>query len=272
MSARKRFKLPLLPTIFGVIIVVTLIFAFLKIFNPETKTVYVKMIVSQGLWWSATGKPDVYFTKAIKSGDTQYSSLGKPEAEVTSTRYYPTIMNSDPSANKYDIFLTVKLNADYNPRTEKYTFSRIALEIGAPISIDTSTTQITGTVIDLSQKPFKDNYVEKTVTLTKKFAYPWEYNAVKIGDSYFDGQDEVFKVISKTQRPAVVLSSDYYGNYTSSTLDANVRYITVTAKVKLLEKDGQLFFGQNTLLSPGASFTLWTKNFAYSQFLVSEIK
>lgn len=271
MSAKKGFKLPLLPGLFFVIVILTLVFASLKIFRPEKKTIYAKAIVSQGLWWSQTGKPDIYFTKAIKKGDTQYSSLGGKNAEITSVRYYPSVDKNDPSANTYDIFLNLRLSADYNPRSHKYTFDRSALEVGAPINLETSTTQITGTIMQISETPFDENYVEKTVSITKQFAYPWEYDAIKVGDTYSDGEDNVFTVISKSQRPATIIRSDAYGNFNSSTLDS-VRYITVVAKLKVLEKDGQLFFGENRLLNSGADFNLWTPNFTYKDFIVGEIR
>ena len=210
----RKKKKPVLPiTLFFIVVsAITIIFALMRMGTAKTEYVYVKVKVSQGFWWASTSKPSPWYAKAIKKGDIEYNILGKPIAEILEVRYYSVFAKDQPTENKYDIYLTLKLAADYNNRTQKYIFKRSNLTIASPIDLETQSAQITGTVIKVSEQEFVDEYVEKTVFLTKSFAYPWEYEAIKVGDSYFDGEEIIFEVLDKNQVATSEIVTDYYGN------------------------------------------------------------
>ncbi|HJX59393.1 hypothetical protein A2V61_00625 [Candidatus Woesebacteria bacterium RBG_19FT_COMBO_47_8] len=270
MSAKRKKALPLLLVFLVLIPALIVLFALLKLAKPNNRVVYIKMQVSQGLWWSVTSRPDAYFLRAIAKDDTEYSLLGQPVAQIASVRYYPSFDKTRPD-NKYDIFLTVKLSASYNDKSQKYSFKRSSLVVGTPIEIETNKTLITGTIMEISKEPFNDEYVEKTVYLTKKYAYPWEYDAIKIGDKYFDGENVVFEVVSKNQKATSVIENDYYGNFNAGTLDS-VRYISVKAKIKALKRDGAFYFGELKLLNSGSFLEIWTPNFNFQDFVIGSIQ
>lgn len=270
MSAKRKIVLPLAPIILVAIAALAVLFALFKLAKPNSDIVYAKVKVSQGLWWSTTSNPDTYFIRAIAKGDAEYNLYGSPDAQILSVRYYPSL-DKTLNQNKYDIFLTLKLAASYNSKTQKFTFKRSSLVVGIPIEIETNKAQITGTVMEVSPQPFEDKYEERILFITKKFAYPWEYDAIKVGDGYFDGEETVFEILDKNQRPTSALENDYYGNFTSSTLDS-VRYISVKARVKVLKRDSSLFFGEEKLLNSGSYFNLWTPNFNFQDFVVGQIQ
>lgn len=272
MSAKRKFRIPIVPLLFIVIPAIVILIAGVKFYTTSFSPsyVYVKVKLSQGLWWASTESPDIWLATGIKSGDKEYNLLGKPTADILSVRYYPTSSGSDPTKDKYGVFLTVKLAASYNARNQKYTYNRSAVLVGAPIDIETQRTSISGTVTALSSQPFDDKYIEKTVFLTKRFAYPWEYDAIKIGDAYFDGQDTVFKVLDKQRTATAMIVPDYFGNYLSTTVDST-RYIIVKATIKVREENGVLYFGDEKLLTSGASLEIVTPNFNYKDFVVGEI-
>ena len=271
MSAKRKTVLPLLPVALVAIPLLVAVFVIFKLARPNNEIVYAKVKVSQGLWWSVTSRPDTYFLRSIAKGDAEYSLLGAPDAEILSVRYYPSFDKNQPYENKYDIYLTLKLAVNYNAKSQKYTFKRSSLVVGVPIELETRKAQITGSVTEVSPQPFEDTYEERIVFLTKKFAYPWEYDAIKVGDTYFDGEEVAFEVLDKNQRPTSVLENDYYGNFNASTLDS-IRYISVKARVRVLKRDTGIYFGEEKLLNSGSYFNLWTPNFNFQDFVVGQIQ
>ncbi len=271
MPRKKKKSIPSIIFLFIIVCALTLVFALFKSTASETQYIYVKVKVSQGFWWASTSKPSPWYAKAIKKGDIEYNILGKPTAEILEVRYYSVFSKNEPTENKYDIYLTIKLAADYNNRTQKYVFKRSNITISSPIELETQSTQITGTVIDVSEQEFADEYIEKTIFLTKNFAHPWEYEAIKVGDSYFDGEEIVFEVLGKNQVATSEIKTDYYGNLLPSTIDAT-SHIVIKAKVKVRIDNEELLFGEERILNSGARLTVNTSIFNYSDFVVGKIE
>jgi hypothetical protein len=271
MAGRKKRKnIPIATILFIIIPILVVIIALTKIATKEPDYVYVKVKVAQGLWWAAFTKPNMWYTKAITKGVKEYDLLGEPIAEILEARYYQT-EDSSIHADKFDIYFTVNLSADYNKRTQKYTFKRSDLVVGAPISLNTPSVQITGTVMEISEQKFDDRYEEKIITLTKKLAQPWEYDAIKIGDKYFDGEEIIFEILTKHQYPTAALTSNWYGS-TSPYLSESLRYITIKAKIKVKARDGKLFYGEEKTLSSGKSFVVAIDNYNLHGYVISKIE
>jgi hypothetical protein len=244
--------------------------ALVKTATSESDYIYAKVKISQGFWWASTQSPNVWFINSLKAGDTEYGLLGKPIAEVLELRYYPT--TSFPKyRTQYDIFLTLKLAVNVNTKTQKYVFKRSTIGVGSPIELEFPSAQITGSVIEISEAPSKNRLVEKDIILTKKQGFPWEVEAIKIGDEQFDGEEVVFKITAKQALATSLIDINPYGNINLGLRDPR-RYITVRGKIKVREKGDLLIFGEEQVVAPGAELSLATKNFVFDQFLVQEVK
>jgi hypothetical protein len=273
---KKVSQAPLTTLSFIIIPVVVIGIAFLKLATGETHLIYVKIKVSQGLWWATTTKPNLWLAKGIKKGDTEYSLLGKPKAEILEVRYYPFFDETQQTEDKYDIYLKVKLIASYDNRREQYTFHRTAIAVGSAIELETQNSQITGTVIEISENEFEDEYVEKTITLIKEEGYfkdnPYQFDNIKIGDSYFDGEDVVFEIIDKQLKKSVVLVPTSYGTLHEQEV-ASRQNIIIRVKIKARKKDGQLFFGEEKVLNIGSPLIISTTNTKFDkEYIIGEIK
>lgn len=258
--------------IFGLALVLVLvgITTLVKFFAQETTPTYVRLKVSQGLWWANTGRPPLWYLEAIKKGDRQYDLLGKPIAEILEVRYYP-YQREDINETQYDIYLTVKLNAGKTKRTNVYDFNRASVVAGGPIELEFTKAQVTGVIMKVSEKPFEEEVVEAEAVLTKRFAFPWEYGAVLVGDKYFDGSENVFEVIDKSTSNSYSLSQDAYGNLSSQTSES-LRYITVSAKIKAKKVDGRLIFGEEQEIKPGLRIYVTTSNYEFENYQVSSVR
>lgn len=272
--ARKNYFI----TFFFAVVLFVGVVSLYKIFATKPTYVYTKVKLGQGLWWSSQIRPNIWLATSLKKGDKEYDLLGKPAAEILSVKYYPWY-----TLDQFDVYLTVKLKTSYNKKTNKYLFKRNAVAVGSPIELELSSTQISGTVIDLSEKEFTDKYIEKTVYLTKKSAYPWESDAIKVGDKYFDGENTVFEILGKSTSDKLSISADKFSisSYIPVTenLELNYpvipeekRYIMVKAKILVKEKNNQFIFGEEQVVRPGKLFNLSTSSFAFNDFVVGKIE
>jgi len=249
---------------FACIAFVILVSAY-KLFFTKPTYIYVRVKMGQGLWWASTAKPSLWFIKNIKKGDVQTDLIGKPIAEILSVKYYPTYIS-----NQYDVYLHMKLQVTGNKKAGKYNFARSTIGVGAPVDFEFPSSQFSGTVIDLSSLPIKDKYLNKIIYLSKPFAYTWEYDGIKVGDKFFDGEDNVVEILDK-----------YSGEYTTVLANKNVidqtasqtrQGITVKLRLKGKIDDGKFIFGNDQIISPGKTAYLSTDNFSFTDYLVSKVE
>lgn len=254
-------------SIFFAAIAFVAIVSVFKLFFVKPTYVYAKVKMGQGLWWASTQRPSIWFVQNIKKGDVERDLVGSPIAQILSVRYYPWY-----TSNQYDVYLTVKLKVSGNKKTQKYNFKRSAIGVGSPIDFEFPNSQFSGTITDLKNEPIKDNYVEKIVYLTKRYAYPWEYDGIKIGDKFFDGEDTVFEVLDKSSSDtAEVITQESTKILNLQTTELR-RYITVKAKIKVKKVGEQYVFGEEQVLSPGKPINVSTSSFSFTDYIVASIQ
>ena len=264
-----KVKIPLLVSF-------TFILAFLGIMPlvknllyPNTKTVYLTIKLSQGFWWVIASEPQSWYLSQIKPESKIYSLTGKPIAEVISINYYPA--SKEGRFIGYKTYVNLKVQTTYNPKTHTYYFKRNKLLVGAPIELTFPQFTLSATIVSISTNPPKPQFLTKTITLTKKFSYPWECQAIKIGDSMSDGQQTIFQVIDKSCSPTKAIFPDTYGNITANTL-LPLTYITIKAKILVQSKNNQLIFAQEYPLTTNSTLPIITPQYNYSDAFISSIE
>mgnify|MGYP001038291288 CR=1 FL=1 len=237
-----------------------------KLFFVKPTYVYVKVKVGQGLWWASTQKPPAWFIDSFKNlKKSQEKDLtGKPIAEVLSIRYYPWW-----GSNQYDIYLLMKLRVT-KMRSGKYNFKRSAIGVGSPVDFEFPKIQFSGTIIKISDKPIKENLITKKITIVKKWAFPWEGEKIIIGDKYFDGEEIVFEVLDKkieNAQESYNLSGLYY-----PVESERKKHITIKAKIKVKEKNGQFIFGEEQVIAYGKTINIATENFQFNDYIITQLE
>lgn len=237
--------------------------SFYKLFISKPTFVYVRVKMGQGLWWASTQKPSLWFIKNIKKGDVQTGLTGKPIVKILSVRYYPTY-----NSNQYDVYLTMKLQVSGNKKTGKYNFNRSSIGVGAPVDFEFPASQFSGTIVDMTSLPIKDKYIEKTVYLTKPYAYTWEYDGIKIGDKFFDGEENVIEILDKS---AEETSVSFLPNRSiiSSSLTQIRNNILIKIKIKGKIADDKFVFGNDQVVALGKYIYLSTDNFNFTDYIVA---
>ena len=159
--------------------------------------------------------------------------------------------------------------------TGSVNFNRSTLAVGAPIELAFPTVEISGTVMQLSAKPFSDKLKWHTITLIKNNAYQWEYDAITIGDQYQDGQESVLEILDKQIVTNMMYPIDYYGAYgerSTMSLISQPRYqITVRAKIKVSQTQEGLVYGHEQEIKLGKGMNLSTQNFLFQDFQLAGI-
>lgn len=257
----------LLSIIIGLVLFISYIF-ILKVPKIKKHTnLYVKIKLNQGLWWVTNAKPGIWFLDSLKKGEKEFNFLKEPIAEIIDVRYYHQI-NYD--LNQFDIYILVKLSVD--KINDRYIFKRGKIAVGAPIDLDFPSSQVTGTIISISTKKPENELTEKIITLTKKYAFPWEYEAINIGDKYFDGEENILEIIDKEAIDTFLLTTDYFGNSTPEVQERR-KYIIVKAKIKLKKNlKNQLIFGEEQVVKKNSFANLTTDNYVLMDFVVSNIE
>ncbi|NMB84073.1 hypothetical protein GYA28_02180 [Candidatus Roizmanbacteria bacterium] len=243
-----------------------------KMFFSKPSYVYVKVKVGQGLWWASTQKPNIWFVNALKDIKEEKDLSGKPTVKVLKIEYYPSIYQSG-YLGQYDVYITAMLKVSQLGKSGKYNFNRSTIGIGAPIDFEFSKVQFSGTITELSERPLNENYIEKTVYLTKKYASQLEYQDIKVGDEYSNGQEVIFKILEKSAGDINELNIiDRSDSETVDLLSEKRLTIFVKATIKVKKTDGKLIFAEEQMVVPQNRFIISTENFVFKDFFVSKIE
>lgn len=269
---------------FIAIVFLVLIYSISKSLTTQSKTIYVKIKVGQGMWWAQTGRPNIWFVNAIKRGEKEYDIIGRPSAKILAVRHYPSEAGLpgtyDDSGinqftNQYDVYLTLMIRVNFDNKYNKYYYKRSPVLIGSPIDFEFSTTAITGTVIDISEQPFNDHYVDKTVQLVIRGGYkkdfPYLFEKINVGDQYFDGKDTVIEITDKWIEPMVINVSNINAQIYEREIYSQ-QNIVVKAKIRVKEKNNTLIFGEEKVVGIGSGFNIVTPSYIIGNFIVSKIE
>lgn len=237
-----------------------------KLFIAKPTYVYVKVKVGQGLWWANTQRPSLWFVKAIQRASEEKDLTGQTTAKILSVVYYPWY-----GSGQYDAYTTMRLRVSKAGKEDKYNFKRQTIGVSTPIDFEFPNVQFSGTIIQMSDRPIQEKYTEKIVYLTKKNAFPWEYAAIKVGDSYFNGMTKTLEVLDKQSKDTSTLMDDLYGGYPSPTLEAR-RYIFIKIKTRGKMTEDGFIYNEEQVLIPGRVISMMTQDLVFNEYTISKIE
>lgn len=258
---KKYFLLiiPLVAIIAVGFVVVTRIYA--------TDSTYIFAKIKVGYWWGSTQRSNIWHVDAINKGDVVFDYTGAVKAEILGKRSY-RFFNTD----EYELNIDTVLKVDVTNAGE-YKFNRYTISVGSPVEIQFRDAIILGTVTEISHEPFIEDLQEKTITLVKEYADPWEYEAIEIGDTYFDGEEVIFEIKDKsTSISTGVLTYD--SNFTNggAKILEPARSINVVADVKLKQVNGVWILGEEQVIVPGKLINLSTEGYVFDNYRIVSIE
>lgn len=236
---------------FAVIISFVTLFSFNKLFRSDQTYIYAKVKIGQGLWWATTAEPPLWLVNSLSK------SYEDTEVKVLKINYYPAAISGandqllSQDNDQYNTYLTLKLKVTTSKNNHSFYFNRSIVAVGSPIDLDISNVQVSGTIISFSKQLINDQYVERYIYLSKENPYSWEYEAIKIGDYYFDGENRVFEIMGKEM--------------------SNNNSLIVKAKIRLKEINSLLVFGEERVITTGKNINIFTNDFSFNNYTVSRI-
>jgi hypothetical protein len=218
------------------------------------------------MWWATTAKPNIWMVQSIHKGDMQRDISGKSLVEVTSVTHYST---NNP--DQFDVYLSLKLKVSRLKSNGSYIFNRSPLIVGAPIELNLPTLSSTGTVIQISDSPFKEIVYEKEISLIKRSALNDEYSSIKVGDSYNNGENTVFEILSKNNYDTFYLGRDSNGDTSPYAMEQR-KSIVLKAKIQVKKSGEEYIFGEEQIIKKGKPFILSTNTLAFNDYYVFDIQ
>lgn len=248
-----------------VLLIVLLVAVGGQLFLRKEEWITVGVYGGPGNWWWVTPPPPYWLTQAINVGDKEYGSWGKAIAEILEIRVYPSAGQNREiiSASDMDFSLKVRLQVRRD-KTGRIQFKRNPVQIGMPITLSTGKVMITGNVtwIEGQEEP---EITEKIIEVKGYRRFPWEGEAIKIGDKMTDGNEVIAEVLDKGAELAEMVVTTDVGNVLLRR-EPTRRDITVKFKIKGVEKNGEFIFREEQIVKPGKRIFIQTPSYDFSEF------
>ncbi len=218
-----------------IFLVLVSIGAGLKFLLKKEKWVTVEIWGMGGEWWWNTGAPPYWVADALQAGDAEYNAGGKKIAEILEIEKYE-------DWDKKRFLAKVRLKVDVNPKTGAIKYKDSELSIGAPLTIEVPGKSITGNIIFIEGG--KDERERKKIDIILKHysRYPWEAEAIKVGDKMTDESGAVVaEVLDKKSELAEMTVVTDQGEVLARQ-DPLKRDITLKMRIEVVKVANQLFF------------------------------
>ena len=252
-------------SLFLALVILSGSFFIYKSFFSTSNFAYVKIKMDQGYY---TEKPSAWIINALDNAKN--SAANTNNTQIISEEHYPYWQ-----PDQMDIYVIAKLPANFNRNTGEYSYNHSTLSIGSPIQLHLRNLDISGTVIDLNNQPFKYKYVYKTVYLVDKGGYnkdfPYMYSSINIGDKYFDGSNTVFEVLDKSLEKNILgVQNNLNGQIYEQAVETT-QNVVIKAKVRVRQASNQFIYGEVYELTNNNSIPFSTNNYFLSDFVIRNI-
>jgi len=171
---------------------VTALCVFVFVLSLFQKSTYITadLFVTGGEWWWGTPSPPYWLGNPVSRGAVEYDIKGRKLVEVLSVEKFEEV-------GRTSMVLQVRLLVSKNMLTKKYRFKQNPLEIGTTISISPGSTQLYANVTGIEGIQLLGNTEKQRVVVRLFNVFPWQADAIHVGDVMKNSSGEVAKVLSK---------------------------------------------------------------------------
>jgi hypothetical protein len=244
----KKFKLfdILIITLFLILTV-----AFFVFFFRQSKYLTIKLKVSEKNILYSWSTPPFWFANLFKPGMKGKDGLGRTNVEILDVYSY----ESAP-ANKA-VYLTLRLRATYNTRSQEYIYEGTPLAVGDGLRINFGEIIAEGLVVEADnlKNPYEETFLEidtqyfnfNVNNLNSVFSEttgiePFVADSVKIGDQVLDSSGKVMaEVIGKEVLPAKKNTFDDKGNVYLK-FDPRKKDLFLRLKIRVKKINNEFYF------------------------------
>jgi|GEM_PF-586812 len=235
--------------LFGAIGILLCLFVFVLFVFQKKTYVTADLFISGGEWWWVTADPPYWLSNPVVQGASEYDLSGKKIVEVLQVEKF------DQQARK-TMLIRARLLVTKNFRTHKLRFKQIPLEIGSTIVISPGNVGMYANVIGIEGIQDISPQEEKTITTRWYNVFPWQADAIHVGDVMRDGSGNVVAEVLRKEttiaEKTVVTENNQliYGTSTKQVgqlillrSDPLRRDVTLEVKIKVRNLENQTYFG-----------------------------
>jgi len=227
--------------VYAVILVVASVMFATRYFQQQASSRLIRIEVTAKEWESGTEKNasgvPYWLSEKLVVGLTQRSLSGRITAEIINVENYAYVNN------RAQIFLLIRVMADYNDKTQAYYFQGQPLLVGAPIEFKFDGVLVPGQVIDDNSPQNGYEFGEFMVTVKNKHLEPWIVDSLKVGQEIINRAtgDQIAELLAVESMPT--RSKQIFGFDRQLLTDSqNYQDATIKLKIKAVKQDGSWFF------------------------------
>lgn len=222
--------------------------------------VNVRIAVENSDWWYKGLSPSYWYAKDLSVGDSLIDSFGNMAVEVAG------IDNYDAGGPYRDIYVDLKVRADYDKKKNQYLYEFKPLVVGSSLLFNFPESQLRGLVVRVGEQ--KESYSYKIIRVEKKFIMPSLAEKIQIGEKILDAQgNEVAEILEvKNNTSSYYEFSDQRGKKIE-VYDPEYRDVEVTLKIKSFSEFGIDYYVNKAAVKVGNA--IW---FQFSEFALEDAK
>jgi hypothetical protein len=218
-------------SLFVLFTIIICLAVFVKSFLIKDTYIEAELLVSGGEWWWDTIHPPYWLGDPIVTGAAEYTIQGKKQVELLDVQKFN-------EGSRKIVYIKARLLATVNKWTKKYRYKQNPLEVGATLLLSPNNIQLYANVIGLQGITPERDHIKRTVTLKWYNVYPWQADAISVGDQMISSEKDVWATIltkEVTNAEKIILNTNPQnpqGNVVIGTTDPLKRDVTLTAEIQ----------------------------------------
>lgn len=259
--------------VYIVIFVVSAVVFATRYFETQSDYRFIRVEVTTNEWIKNRNqysyKTPSWMSQSIEVGQAERSPSGRIRAEIVDLENY------ERGNDQAEIYLIVKLMADYNEKSRTYSYRGQSISIGEPIEFNFDETTVPGQILDNNYP--KDGYEvgDFTITLRYEDAEPWIIDQIQNEDTMKNRAtgEIIAKLIEFKTEPSntTQVSQEENGKITFEN-NTNLKDIVAKFKVKAHKEDGNWFFAGHQRLRVGSTIWIYLEKVTFQNAMIEDLK
>lgn len=229
-----------------------------RYYEKEADYRYIRMEVTTNEWINNENqyayKVPFWISQAIEAGQTERSPSGRIKAEIVQ------VDNYERGNDQAEIYLVVKLMADFNEKSHTYSYNGQDLSLGEKITFNFDNIVVPGQILDTNYP--KDGYEEATFIVTARYedVEPWLVEKLEKNTTMKNRAtgEVIAEVLNFTVEPSdtnKIIKSETGEAFIEENKD--LQDVIVDLKLTAHKKDGNWFFQEHQRVRIGSKIWIY---------------
>jgi len=259
--------------VYVVVFVIASVIFVTQYFETQSEFRFIRVEVTTSEWANSrdqnSEKAPFWISQALEVGEVERNARGSIRAELVELENY------ELTDDQAQIFMVVKLMAEYNQKDQSYSFNGRPLLVGEPIEFKFDQTLIPGQIVDNNFPSKGYDQGEFEVTVRYKNTESWFREQMKAGLVMTNRAtgEEVAKLTEFRIEPASALvATSQVGNQLYFEKSNQLSDVRAKFRVTAQKQDGNWFFAGRQRLRVGNKIWIYLENITFPNVVIEELK